>query len=279
MAFQTISIIGGDGKMGKWLINHFSDKGMQIKSIDLRDKKRKKENFEILSLSDMVFVSVPIAQTAGVIQKVSRIMKPGAVLAEIASFKSKVIQSLRETAELGLIPLSLHPMFGPTAESVKDKVVAVIPVVDREGELSLAKSLFSGAEFITLDWEEHDKAMAVVLSLPYLMNLAIAQVIGKSNPKLLRKIAGTTYTVQSNLALSIVNENTDLLEAIIKENQFLDGTLEEFNNALNQIQDSIKDSKFRVLHQKLVKTSSTDPSYSNAEQARYQAFKVMKSLN
>lgn len=265
--------------MGKWLINHFSDKGMQIKSIDLRDKKRKKENFEILSLSDMVFVSVPIAQTAGVIQKVSRIMKPGAVLAEIASFKSKVIQSLRETAELGLIPLSLHPMFGPTAESVKDKVVAVIPVVDREGELSLAKSLFSGAEFITLDWEEHDKAMAVVLSLPYLMNLAIAQVIGKSNPKLLRKIAGTTYTVQSNLALSIVNENTDLLEAIIKENQFLDGTLEEFNNALNQIQDSIKASKFRVLHQKLVKTSSTDPSYSNAEQARYQAFKVMKSLN
>ena len=113
-------------------------------------------------------MSVPISATPGVICVVAPKMRRGVVLTEVTSLKEDSHRALAVVSCLGLTPLCLHPIFKPSTDSIRDRVVSVVPVVDAEGEAGLAQSLFPGADVVTLSAARHDRCMAAVLSLPML---------------------------------------------------------------------------------------------------------------
>ena len=224
----------------------------------------------------MAVISVPIPVTPAVINEVSGYMKRGAVLAEIASLKDGVVEPLRASAGRGLIPLCVHPMFGPSTDRLDNKAVALVPMVDQRREMELAESLFPGAELIAMDVETHDAYMAVVLSLPYLVNMSFANILKGVDLERLRELGGTTYTLQYTLAQSVVSEKTELVESLLSQNRHLDGVLERFLAALDRVMESVKEGKFRELHGGIRGTLMADPSFFFAQERRRRAYDAVK---
>ncbi len=147
--------------MGRWLTRHLAALGHSVEPIDTRT-----DDLDVLRPLDLVFVSVPISATPAVVRAVAPKMRRGAVLAEIASLKEASHATLEFAAAIGVKPLCVHPMFGPSTDALAGRVVAVVPVIDADAEGELTRSLFPGADVVVLSAGHHDRCMAAVLSLP-----------------------------------------------------------------------------------------------------------------
>ena len=97
-------------------------------------------------------------------------MKRGTYLIDISSEKAKTVPSLTKMAAK-INPICIHPMFGPGVKNIKGQNIISVPVKDAKKELTVAKSLFEGANFVTIDAAEHNKKIAVILGLTHLLNL------------------------------------------------------------------------------------------------------------
>jgi prephenate dehydrogenase len=183
-----IAVIGGAGQMGSWFVRYFTSLEFPTFLADVRlDEAAKvaKETGAMFSETNrgaiegvnIVLVCVPIKQITDVVLEVAPQMKEGAVLAEVSSIKGSAVDALVEASRMGIKPLSIHPLFGPSATSLKGKTIVVVPVVDKEQEMNITRRLFGEADILISGVEEHDRAMAVVLSLTYFVNLVFAKVL------------------------------------------------------------------------------------------------------
>ncbi len=254
------AVIGADGKMGRWLVHHLGRLGHTVHKVDLRTGEGERE----LETADLLVVSVPIKATPEVLYQASGYMKPGAVLAEIASLKEGVVEPLMASTEKRLVPLCVHPMFGPTAETLDNRAVALVPMVDVGREAELAESLFPGAELVTVEAEAHDAYMAIVLSLPYLINMAFAKTMEGMDLEKLRRLGGTTFTLQYTFAQSVVAENTELVEHLLSQNSHLDDARKAFMEAVKQTVESVKEGRFAETHEDVRRALEADPSFFSA---------------
>jgi prephenate dehydrogenase len=254
--------------MGGWLTQHLRGIGYKVESIDACPEK--------LEALDLVFVSVPIGATPTVIREITPRMRRGAVLAEIASLKTESHAALLEASRLGVSPLCIHPMFGPSTTSLHGRVVAVIPVADPANELVRTGLLFPGAGLVKIDAGRHDRCMAAVLSLPYAMNLALTRVLGGKDLALVSRIAGPTFTLQYTLAQSVAGESPTLIRDLLGGNISLEPLLRAFSDSIEEVMEASKDERgFTALHSKIVETLSRDPSYREADAHRQRAYRAM----
>lgn len=265
-------VIGAEGMMGRWLVNHLARLGYEVHPVD----PRLGEEAQVMEAADLVFVSVPIPETPRAVSQAARHMKPGATLAEIASLKEGVVEPLRAAANRGVAPLCVHPMFGPSTNRLDNKVVAVIPLLDVSRERGLAESLFPGAEVVALDAEAHDEYMAAVLSLPYLVNLAFAVALSGRDLNAVRRLGGTTFTLQYTLAQSVVAEKTELVEALLSQNRHLDHMRKAFLEAMDRLTESVKAGEFPRHHGWIRGLLESDPSFAQAADSRQRAYDAVK---
>ena len=268
------AVIGARGKMGRWFTAHLNGLGYNVTAIDMRTGDA--EGRRTLGETDLVLVSVPISETARVILEAAPHMRKGAVLAEISSVKSEPHEALKAAAGFGVTPLCIHPMFGPSADELIDKTVVVLPVADTNREWELARRLFPRARLTVSDPTTHDRCMAALLSLPYLMNLAFARVVEGMDVQLLRELAGPTYVVQMALSQGVVQEESSLVRELVLENRFSCDLIESFKGAIKELQRALEDHEgFKQLHRSLQESMGADPDYVKAELRRYRAFRAM----
>jgi prephenate dehydrogenase len=287
---SKLTIIGGAGRMGAFFANYFKAKGFSLTLSDVRKKEGREiaqklemdfvdDNKEAVKDADLVLVSVPIKDINEVILEVASHMKKGSVLAEISSIKGPLIDSLHRLKPMGLQPLSLHPLFGPTVKSLKGNSVVLIPVLEGDIEMRLALKLFEEAKIIKLDWKEHDEAMAVVLSLSYFVNLAFARILDEVDLVSLKKLAGTTFTVQLTLIESVVNEDPHLIKSFLMENDFSKVHIKRFINAAEELRTISfeKQDSFEKVYASLKKSLARDPDFLLADERRYKAFEALRT--
>jgi prephenate dehydrogenase len=179
---MKITIVGGAGAMGRFFSKLLAE---EFDVVIYDTGKGAKETAEKLGItfgenlekevgeSDAVLISVPIDVAADVIKMVSRKMKKGSLLMDITSIKREPVEAMR-LAE-GIEAVGLHPMFGPTATSLRGQRILVIPV--REGKwFPRIKRFFQkkGAILQLVSAEEHDSLMAVIQGLTHFSHLALA---------------------------------------------------------------------------------------------------------
>ena len=217
---KTITILGAGGKMGKWFSSYFLNSGFEVTGHD-SEKPVLKTIINSDSLigsilkADYVLLSTPTKKTPEIIRLISKEMKRGACLIDIASQKSKTAIALAKMPAK-ISPICVHPMFGPGIKTIKNQNIISIPIKDGKKELIMAKSLFVGANFVTIDSNEHDKKIALILGLTHLLNIAFAHILAKDEKiKLTEKMAGTTFKAQKIIAESILTESPELIETII----------------------------------------------------------------
>ena len=218
---KKISIIGVNGRMGKWFANYFNKMGFEVVGFDTNETIKEKFIIKANSLigailkTDYVLLCTPTKNTPEIIRLIAKEMKHGSYLIEISSQKSKTAQTLMKTPAK-VNPICIHPMFGPGTKKIDGKNMIIIPIKDVKKELDAAKLLFPKANFVTIDASEHDKKIAVILGLTHLINIAFANILAKDEKiSLTEKMSGSTFKIQKIVTESILTESPELIETII----------------------------------------------------------------
>ena len=270
---KQITIIGAGGQMGQWFVKYFASQGFQVTGYDSENKVSGKEVIISESLvggilkADYVVLCTPTRRTPEIIRLIAKEMKRGTYLLEISSEKSKVVSSLSKMPAK-INPICIHPMFGPGIKTIKGQNIISVPIKDAKKELTVAKELFAGANFVTIDAIEHDKKIAVILGLTHLMNLVFANIISKDEKiHLTEKMSGTTFRVQKTLAESIMTESPELIQTIIT-NPEIRRVAEELWKDTGKLLTSIQESKteeildyIKECQERLAKHTDTNESY------------------
>ena len=245
---KKATIIGAGGQMGQWFSKYFKTQGYEVTGYDSEIKVTSKDVIVSESLvggilnADYVVLCTPTRRTPEIIRLIAKEMKRGTYLIEISSEKTKVASSLSKMPAK-INPICIHPMFGPGTKTIKGQNIISVPIKDAKKELTVAKELFQGANFVTIDAVEHDKKIAVILGLTHLMNLVFANIISKDEKmNLTEKMSGTTFRVQKTLAESIMTESPELIETIIA-NPEIRRVAEEFWKDIGKMLTAVQESK------------------------------------
>lgn len=270
---KIIAIIGAGGKMGEWFANYFLENDFEVIGYDSENEIKTKSVIKANSLvagvlkAEYVLLCTPTRRTPEIIRLIAKEMKRGSYLIEISSQKSKTAVALAKMPSK-VNPICIHPMFGPGIKKIHGQHVISIPIKDAKKELSVAKSLFPDANFVTIDAIEHDKKIAVILGLTHLINLAFANILAKDDKiSLTEKMSGTTFKAQKILTESIMTESPELIETIIS-NPEIRRVAEEFWKDIGRLLTSIQEGKseeiltyIRSAQERLGKNSDLEGAY------------------
>ena len=244
---KKITVIGAGGRMGQWFTKYFVDQGFQVTGYDSENQVVGKKVIVANTLvgsvlrTDYVMLCTPTRRTPEIIRLIAKEMQRGTFLIDISSEKSKVASSLAKMPAK-INPICIHPMFGPGIKSIKGRNIITVPIKDAKKELTEVKSLFEGANFVTIDSSEHDKKIAVILGLTHLINLVFANIISKDEKtQLTEKMSGTTFKIQKILAESIMSESPELIETIISNpdiRKFAEELWKDIGRLLTAVQES-----------------------------------------
>lgn len=274
---MKIAIIGGSGKMGGWLTNHFLNQHHMIVVSDPKKSGNEvyqdsqlefaENNISAVSDADVVFISVPLDCTSKVIREVAPHMKRKSILCEIATTKTSVHAALRDINKEDIRLLSIHPLFGHEKSSMK-KRFALIPVEHLRKERDMFDTLFPESEVIVIEVEKHDRIMALTLSVPYFINTVLASIFKNEDIEMMELLSGTTFAIQFMLMGSILSHSSAFHTALLKENNF---TIEVLNKFRSETDRALKlfmndaesyDNWYQQTQSKLEETISLTSKYN-----------------
>ncbi|MHB8546452.1 MAG: prephenate dehydrogenase/arogenate dehydrogenase family protein [Nitrosotalea sp.] len=270
---KKIAIIGAEGQMGKWFSKYFLEKDYDIIGYDSEKEILNKSVTKAQSLvgailtADYVILCIPVKRTPETIRLIAKEMKRDSYLIDISSLKTKTAAALSKIPDK-VNPICIHPMFGPGTKKLKGQNIISIPIRDAKKEMAVAKSLFEEANFVQIDATEHDKKIAIVLGMPHLVNLALANIFAKEeNFTLVEKMAGTTFKAQKLLTAGIMTEPQELIETIIS-NPEIRRYAEEFWKDIGRMLILIQENKTEEMikyissaKERLAKNADLDEAY------------------
>lgn len=213
-------VIGGAGRMGRWLAAFLDGQGFDVliadpsldPSLDQAGDGRFGDWREAPLDVDLIVIAAPLKTTASILQRLAEVGTP-AVVFDIGSLKSPLVDSLSRAAAAGLKVCSVHPMFGPDTQLLSERHVLIMDVGSAEA-VEAARALFVDtlAEVVVLDLDEHDRLMAPVLGLSHLISIVFFNALGDSGvgAERLARLSSTTFERQLAIARDVAGENPDL---------------------------------------------------------------------
>lgn len=296
MTTSRVAIVGGSGRMGSWFSQYFKDKKY---SVVLSARNREKliaaakklgvsyaeNNVEAVKNADLVMVSVPISSTVSIIKEIAPFLNPKTILFDIASVKGDIPKTLEEQSlKYGFKAVSVHPMFGPGATSLKGHTVAIIPIPGSEDAAAKLEQLFSddGARVVVTDGKTHDRMISVVLGLPHFLNILFGAALLEVPEAIsqIREFSGTTFELQLLLAECVFGEDPELYSEIQMVNKdfvnFL-GKLEKVFSDLKKTIEQNNEVVFFKNFERVREKLAQDTKYASAYNNLYKIIKILKN--
>jgi len=210
---MKVAIIGA-GDMGGWLAK-FAKKLGEVTVSDMSATKAEKvaselhisakSTTEAAKQADLILVAVPISKTPIVLTKVAKVAQKGALLSDVASVKADVVDAMKKIkADVELV--SLHPLFGPGALSIKGKDIVAVPVRAGKRYSELKKTLSKmGAKIMEMDADTHDRIMAIIQCMSHFVLLAyLLSLKSRKELKQVDTIRTPISSALNNLAKTIL---------------------------------------------------------------------------
>jgi prephenate dehydrogenase len=225
-----VSVIGA-GAMGRWLVCFAKQNLGEVVVADANAAKAEqvanefgtnsKSIPEAAAEAELVLVAVPISKTPEVIKSLAKQVQRRTLLVDVASVKSDVIEVMQTIkAEVELV--SLHPLFGPGATSVKGKDFVAIPVKPGERYAALKHRLLElGARVTEMEAEDHDRLMAIIQCMTHFVLLTYLNAL-KSMKDLKRaeKLRTPMFTMLLDLAKTVLAGNPELYGELQVHNRY-----------------------------------------------------------
>ncbi|UCC17336.1 MAG: prephenate dehydrogenase [Dehalococcoidales bacterium] len=225
---MRVSIIGGYGKMGRWIADFLSRDGKDVVLYG-RDKEKllaaghelgvdiETDLSRAVDDAGLIIVSVPIDSFNNVIKKLKPCLFAGQVVMDVTSVKVMPVRIMHEYLDNVTI-LGTHPVFGPGARSARNQNFILTPTNETEQAIAdkVSDNLTEKGGIVTMMTpEEHDHLMGVVLGLSHFIAIASADVLlGFEQLQKMKAIGGPTYRVLLTLAESVITEDPELYASI-----------------------------------------------------------------
>jgi prephenate dehydrogenase len=226
---RTIGLLGC-GAFGRLMIQHLS-LWFDFKIHDPALNGVPSEGCELTSLADtagcaIVILATPVSAMAEVAARIAPHLRPGALVIDVGSVKSKPAAVMQAGLPGHVDILCTHPLFGP--QSAEDGLaglkIVLCPIRCRRERVIarfLGKAL--GLKVIFSTPEAHDRELAVAQGLTHL----IAQVLLKMEP-----LPDSMTTVSFDLikrAIDMVRDDArEVLHAIEHDNPYASGVRQRF---------------------------------------------------
>ncbi len=227
---MKVAVIGA-GAMGQWLAGFVKQNLGEVVVADVSATKAEqvarelgissKSVAEAAAEAEVVLVAVPISKTPEVIKSLAGQVQRGALLSDITSVKSDVVKVM-QTIEAKVELVSLHPLFGPGATSVKGKDFVVVPVKPGKRYAALKHRLIElGARVTEMEAEEHDRLMAITQCMTHFVLLAYLDALkSMKGLKQAEKLRTPMFATLLDLAKSVLAGNPELYGELQVRNRY-----------------------------------------------------------
>ncbi len=227
---MKVAVIGA-GAMGQWLVGFAKQNLGEVVVADASAAKAERvaREFGVSSRSvaeaaaeaELVLVAVPISKTPEVIKSLAGQVQRGALLADVASVKSDVIEAM-QTIEAKIELVSLHPLFGPGATSVKGKNFVAVPVKPGKRYAALKRRLLElGAQVTEMEAEDHDHLMAIIQCMTHFVLLAYLDALkSMKDVKRAEKLRTPMFATLLDLAKAVLAGNPELYGELQVHNRY-----------------------------------------------------------
>ncbi len=222
---QRILVVGGAGKMGRWLSRFFLGQGHRVTTLDpaggIPGCAAAPDLAAGLDGAEVVIVATPLSPGVRALRDVLA-ARPRALVADVFSLKSHVLADLQRAAAGGLRVASLHPLFGPEVRTLGGRVLAVLDCGNREAADAAAALFRDTALTVTrMPVADHDAYMQYVLGLSHLMAILFFTTLVGSGRDFgdLARAASTTFYKQARTAAEVARENPRLYHEIQRLNR------------------------------------------------------------
>lgn len=240
-------VIGGRGKMGRWMADFLASQGFRITIADPAGEVPGYEwvqDWRTMDLTDdLIVVAAPLKIANAVLADLAA-RKPTGVVFDIGSVKTPLREGLGALKAAGVRVTSVHPMFGPDTELLSGRHVIFIDLGDA-GALEEAKSLFGStmADLVVMGLDEHDRLIAFVLGLSHALNIAFFTALAESGedaPRLAR-MSSTTFDAQLDVATRVAGDNPHMYYEIQSLNDYGEESLSALRTAVERVYRSVHD--------------------------------------
>ena len=224
---MKVAIIGGSGKMGRWLANFLLKDGYEVvitgrNESKLLEAKRQlgaevTTNVEAAKQAEVIIISVPVDNFEEVVEQICPYTHPEQVIIDITSIKAFPVEIMHKHIKRGLV-LGAHPMFGPGARGIANQSFVLTPT--NEEETALAQKIKEyletrGARVSLMTPDEHDEMMAVILGLSHFIAIVSADtLLSFDKLKQMRAIGGSTFKLLLTLAEGVISEDPEFYTSL-----------------------------------------------------------------
>jgi prephenate dehydrogenase len=192
----------------------------------------------------LIVLATPVRTILELIPQVGSLAPTGCVLMDLGSTKARIVEAM-EALPPHLQAVGGHPMCGKEASGIEaaeadlyqGATFVLIPLQQTSSEaLTLAQELVEavGAQPLLMDAERHDRLVAAVSHLPYLLSVGLVAATEEvaAEDELVWELAASGFRDTSRLAASDV---TMMLDILLTNRQAMGETLPCFISQLNAI--------------------------------------------
>jgi chorismate mutase/prephenate dehydrogenase len=242
---RSALVIGGRGKMGRWMADFLASQGFRITVADPAGEVPGYDWIADWTSSaldqDLIVVATPLRAADEVLAALAA-RRPRGLVFDLGSLKTPLRTGLAALRAAGCRVTSVHPMFGPDTELLSGRHVIFIDLGDAAA-LEEARSLFGStmADLVVMELEEHDRLIAFVLGLSHALNIVFFTALaesGEAAPRLAR-MSSTTFDAQLDVASQVAGENPDLYFEIQSLNAFGEEPLAALRAAVDRLYRSV----------------------------------------
>lgn len=238
---SQIFIVGGKGRMGRWFARFFHNQGHSVTIYDIAGPLSEfpscRNLREGVTEASLILLTTPLDETHRVYEELIQ-LKPPAIICDIASLKSGLLESIKKANQARLRVASIHPLFGPETRLLSDKVICLCDCGDKKS-LAEVRALFqeTSAMLVELPLERHDLLASYVLGLSHIINIIFARTLSRSGLpyKTFAEVASTTFVRQIATTISVITENPFLYYEIQDTNAFTPELYRQLRGAMNDI--------------------------------------------
>jgi prephenate dehydrogenase len=182
----------------------------------------------------LVILSVPISRMRDTLSRAAPLLRPDALVCDVASVKTYPVRWMRELLPESVSLLPTHPMFGPdsAAESLLDRKIVLCRERISDARFRAARRYLTAKGLIVVETtpEEHDRQIAVSLSLTHFIGRGLAEYGAKE------LIIDTEGYKRLLHILGVVTHDTwQLFEDMNRFNPFAAEHRRDFLSALSEI--------------------------------------------
>ena len=171
----------GFGRFGQFAAPHLRAR-LHVFVWDIRDLRRKAASqgvtwgtLEEAASCQIVVLAVPATEIPAVLTRIAPMLRPGALLMDVASVKTLPVQWMLEETRPEVEVIGTHPLFGPDSAKtgIEGMTIALCPARTTRAESAVEFLSSMGLRVAVTTPEEHDRQMAQVQAVTHFMARAL----------------------------------------------------------------------------------------------------------